>query len=76
MQEGVQLSLWLLPHTECGLCITMAVRKFLSNVLLATAVKLEKDQTKEMLQADIRAARRKLADWIQPEPEVKRPPII
>ena len=54
----------------------MAVRKFLSNVLLATAVKLEKDQTKEMLQADIRAARRKLADWIQPEPEVRRPPII
>ena len=53
----------------------MAVRKFLSNVLLATAVKLEKDQTKEMIQADIRAARRKLADWIQPE-EVKRPPII
>jgi hypothetical protein len=54
----------------------MAVRKFLSNVLLATAVKLEKDRTKEVIQADIRAVRRKLADWIQPEPEVKRPPII
>jgi len=24
MQEGVQLSLWLLPHTECGLFNTMA----------------------------------------------------
>ena len=54
----------------------MAVRKFLSNVLLATAVKLEKDQTKEMIQADIRAARRKLADWIQPKPEAKYSPII
>jgi len=29
-----------------------------------------------MIQADIRAVRRKLADWIQPEPEIKRPPII
>lgn len=54
----------------------MAVRKFLSNVLLVTADKLEKDQSKERLQAATRAARRKLADWIQPEPEVKHPPII
>jgi len=53
----------------------MGLRKFLANSLLSTADRLEHDQTKEMLIADIRAARRKLADWIQPD-EVKRPPII
>jgi len=51
----------------------MGLRKFLSNSLLSTADRLEHDQTKEMLIADILAARRKLADWIQPGPEVKRP---
>jgi hypothetical protein len=54
----------------------MGLRKFLANSLLSTADRLEHDQTKEMLIADIRAARRKLADWIQPGPEVRRPPII
>jgi len=44
----------------------MGIRKSIAGCLIAAATQIQQDQTKEIVQHEIRKARIKLANWIKP----------
>ena len=44
----------------------MGIRKSIAGCLIAAATQIQQDQTKEIVQAEVRKARIKLANWIKP----------